>query len=94
MSFRSMAGTFHIQNLQCCWESRPAVSNALALKVKFEAGDVGADTPPLQLYLLLLPIPFVSFSDSPLGDREVFDGDEYLNVFAATEHSQKLFPPF
>lgn len=33
MSFRSMAGTFHIQNLQCCWESRPAVPNALALKI-------------------------------------------------------------
>lgn len=55
---------------------------------------MGAHTKPLQLYLSLLPIPFVSFSEFPLGDRDVFDGDEYLNAFAATEHIQKLFPPF
>lgn len=74
MFFRSMVGTFHIQNVQCFWEGRPGVSNALALQVNFEAGD-GADTPPLQLYLLFLLTPFVSFSKFPLENREVFDGD-------------------
>lgn len=34
--FQVVPGTFHIQNFQCCWESRTVVTNALAWKVNVE----------------------------------------------------------
>lgn len=62
-----MAGTFHIQNLPCCWGSRPGVSNALALKVSVEEAE---GNPPFQPYFLLFPASFISFSEFSLGDWE------------------------
>ena len=82
--FRSMPGTLHIHNLQCCWEGRPAASRALAgklvWKLKAEPVDLLQARHP-QLYLLLLSAPLVASLDF-LWETGTFGRERTLSIYA------------